>query len=113
MQINVNEATGPALDWMVKMVECPYVKWDQYALNDGVWGRYSPSTNWALGGPIIARHDIEFKNEAPSVWRANISPMEDDQLVVTACGPTHLLAAMRCYVALKLGNVVDVPEDLI
>ena len=24
----------------------------------------------------------------------------------------YLIAAMRCYVALKLGDVVDVPEEL-
>jgi hypothetical protein len=27
-------------------------------------------------------------------------------------GPTPLFAAMRCYVASKLGDEVDVPEDL-
>jgi hypothetical protein len=27
-------------------------------------------------------------------------------------GPTPLIAAMRCYVASKLGDEVDVPEEL-
>jgi len=27
-------------------------------------------------------------------------------------GPTPLIAAMRCYVASKLGEEVDVPEEL-
>ena len=28
-------------------------------------------------------------------------------------GPTPLIAAMRCYVASKLGDEVDVPEELV
>jgi hypothetical protein len=28
-------------------------------------------------------------------------------------GPTPLVAAMRCYVASKMGDEVDVPEDLL
>ena len=28
-------------------------------------------------------------------------------------GPTPLIAAMRCYVASKLGDEVNVPEDLL
>lgn len=27
-------------------------------------------------------------------------------------GPTPLIAAMRCYVASKLGDTVDIPEEL-
>jgi hypothetical protein len=27
-------------------------------------------------------------------------------------GPTPLIAAMRCYVAAKLGDTVEIPEDL-
>jgi hypothetical protein len=30
----------------------------------------------------------------------------------SAYGPTPLIAAMRCYVASKLGDEVDVPEEL-
>jgi len=28
-------------------------------------------------------------------------------------GPAPLIAAMRCYVASKLGNEIDIPEELI
>jgi hypothetical protein len=31
---------------------------------------------------------------------------------VTMLGPTPLIAAMRCYVASKLGDEVDIPEEL-
>jgi hypothetical protein len=28
-------------------------------------------------------------------------------------GPTPLVAAMRCYVASKLGDTVEIPDDLV
>ena len=35
--------------------------------------------------------------------------IDDDGLI----GPTPLIAAMRCYVASKLGDDVDIPEELL
>jgi hypothetical protein len=36
------------------------------------------------------------------------------QAIVTKYfGPTPLIAVMRCYVALKLGDEVEIPEELI
>jgi hypothetical protein len=32
--------------------------------------------------------------------------------LVEECAPTPLIAAMRCYVASKLGDEVDVPDEL-
>lgn len=29
------------------------------------------------------------------------------------CGPTPLIAAMRCFVASKLGDEVEIPEELV
>lgn len=37
----------------------------------------------------------------------------DGIAVDDAEGPTPLIAAMRCYVASKLGDEVDIPEELI
>jgi hypothetical protein len=30
-----------------------------------------------------------------------------------ATGPTLLIAAMRCFVASKLGDTIDIPEELL
>lgn len=66
---------------------------------------FHPSTDWAQGGPIIERERIHVY--AGPQWTAGIKP---GQFVY---GPTALIAAMRCFVASKLGNEVDVPEDLL
>jgi hypothetical protein len=69
---------------------------------------YSPSTDWAFGGPIIERETItvEYTGD-PDTWCACI--MADQEVY----GPTALIAGMRCYVASVLGDTIDIPEELI
>lgn len=72
---------------------------------------WQPSTNWAQGGPIIEREqmnvgpDVRTVNgAAASVWFAQQYNGEGEQV-----GPTLLIAAMRAYVASKFGEWVDLP----
>jgi hypothetical protein len=86
--------------------------------HDSEWV-YAPSTDWAQGGPIIEREGIEllcntsalqaaaYKNANPD-WFACLKFKRADHWH----GTTPLIAAMRCYVASKLGDEVDVPEEL-
>jgi len=65
------------------------------------------STDWAFCGPIIERERITIEWEGdPDSWCACI--MADQEVY----GPTALIAAMRCYVASKLGDEVEIPEEL-
>lgn len=51
-----------------------------------------------------------------SAARANDDEMYRAWIVrrnASALGPTHLIAAMRCFVASRLGEEVDVPGDII
>ena len=69
------------------------------------------STDWAQGGPIIEREQIRLDFDVEAlVWLADanqsISPWK-------GAGPTPLIAAMRCFVASKLGNEVVVPKELL
>jgi hypothetical protein len=71
------------------------------------WTGYSPSTDWAQGGPIIEREHIELYWHLPtSRWGACSRDGTS-----RGYGPTHLIAAMRCFVASKLGDEVDVPKE--
>ncbi len=65
------------------------------------------STDWSQGGPIIEREKLVV-GFVGTEWSAC-------QFDGNNCkfGPTPLIAAMRCYVASKLGDEVDVPEELI
>jgi hypothetical protein len=70
---------------------------------------YKPSRNWALGGPIIERESIRLHRSHTGDWWAG--PESDPHRPVS--GPTLLIAAMRCYVASRLGDDVTVPDGLV
>lgn len=111
-----------ALNWAVAKAE-GHVK----DLDEGVdvmgltleqW-HYSPSTDWRQGGPIMEKMKIGlsyFKGDTldkkPFVVAA-ISTDYGPEGSLWMAGPTPLIAAMRCYVASKLGNEVDIPEELL
>lgn len=94
MKIKTSELTEADLDWAVSQIEGKY--------------RYY-STDWAYGGPIIERERILLDLVGPDddpEWEGRIVG------VWMEYGPTPLIAAMRCYVGSKLGNEVEVPEDV-
>ena len=90
-----------------------------YVLSNG-WSEdqcYTPSTNWLRGGPIIEREKIQTSfghGLNAKLWFAeryrNYAAGRDT--ASQQYGPTPLIAAMRCFCASKLGNEVDVPEEL-
>lgn len=103
--------TGAALDWAVaKCEEYPMGIWyDEDGLpmvRDDEIPEYKPSINWALGGAIIEREGISLYLYGDLEWNAHLGGKE-------YCATTPLVAAMRCYVASKLGDEVEVPEELI
>lgn len=142
MKIKTSELTGAALDWAVAKCEgevySPVETYDGIGLRYPAT-RYS--SDWALGGPIIERESItviriddDFGVDAKGfcnnvripVWGATTGqhgPQEQyegerypPQYEVSAHdvvnGSTLLIAAMRCYVASKLGDEVDLPNSI-
>ena len=70
---------------------------------------FHPTTCWSIAGPIIEREGINVWVFDDVTWKA------ENPFVGVDCvyeGPTPLVAAMRCYVASKLGDVVEIPEEL-
>lgn len=111
MKIKVSESTGRTLDLLVaKALGKPYQAEVEF---DGVGGEYAPhrfSTDWEQGGPIIEREKIAIRNWLECGWQAdkwNFNFVDGH-----AQGPTPLIAAMRCYVASKLGDEVEIPKEL-
>jgi hypothetical protein len=122
MRIKTSELTGDALDWAVAKCEGRRVEFNhQYTEEtkfDGWWqlgpNHWQPlnkySTDWAQGGPIIEREGITVARrggQSFSPWGAVLQEFEFEEE-----GPTPLIAAMRCYVASKLGDTIDIPEEL-
>lgn len=79
---------------------------------------YTPSTNWAQGGPIIDREKIcvyEMPGHVGGKFRAEknrtgLPPNVNG--VHYAAGNTYLKTAMRCFVSSRLGDEVEIPEEL-
>jgi hypothetical protein len=117
MKIKTSELIGPALDWAVakcmghRVAEC-HGTYIRIYLPDPKQAGYTlafcPSTDWSQGGPIIQRERIAVEwGKNSCQWLADIN----DGLFIQ-CGNTYLQAAMRCYVASKLGDEVEIPEEL-
>ena len=119
--MKTSELTGPALDWAVAKAEGHEVA---VATGTGliiirrgnVVDYFDPSTNWGWGGPIIERESISVQRfdgnaKGTRAWNAYVNepPLKHDEEI---CGPTALIATMRCFVASKLGDEVDVPKEL-
>lgn len=112
MKIKTSELIDGPLDWAVELAEGI----------DVAPGNQRPySTDPAHGHPIIEREGIgffcnrtaevgaRFNPDAGADWRAFAYNKHGTHYF----GPTSLIAAMRCYVASKLGDEVDVPEELL
>ena len=123
--MKVSELTGVALDWAV--AQCAnyinnirldkFKQWQDLGrtqVKDDDYTYWHPSTDWEQGGPIIEREKIELKYlgyDNPPYWGAlKFSPSKYERKAAT--GPTPLMAAMRCYVASKLGDDIEVPQEL-
>jgi hypothetical protein len=116
MKIKVSEATNIQLDWMVaniEDVECLYwageerkkqtfAEWKENGIG------YSPSTNWYQGGPILDREIYSFSSDDNSTTK--YAWHKDNK--TRSRGDTFLIAAMRCYVASKMGDEVEISEEL-
>jgi hypothetical protein len=113
--MKTSELTGAALDWAVTAIETPDAlkygveDWRSRRRHDVKHGEFlfRWSSSWAQGGPIIERERIGVWHYQQKDWMA--SWWKDGR---QAFGPTPLIAAMRCYVASKLGDEVEVPEGL-
>ena len=114
MKVKTSELIGPALDWAVARIVC----------DEGWLARHlhllqsmAFSTDWAQGGPIVELEELGLKRNAPCSqgreWEASPSITAKGAGGKWGYGPTPLIAAMRCFVASRLGDEVDVPEELL
>ena len=124
MKMKTSELTGAALDLAVSMAlgwrvvdSDKGTKGVLFLLPDGthsIRSLWKHSTDWAQGGPIIERERIWLKfplgdvGEVEALHGSFLFPRH-----LSRFGPTALIAAMRCYVMAKLGDEVEVPDELV
>ena len=101
MKVMTSELSGAALDWAVGQAdECDLAPVEY-------------STRWEFGGPIIEREVITLIHPRWDCWTAHKYDERDEEESYTLDGVTPLIAAMRVYVASKLGDKVEVPDELL
>jgi hypothetical protein len=137
MLVNAEYLDGLALDWAVAKAKGYQLYKDAHLNGETKYGwhvsglsedhnywisleAYSPSTDWAQGGPIIECELIDMQAKYNSgnpivpkgqwYWQASI--VGEDGVAYWFDGPAPLVTAMRCYVASKLGPELDVPDEL-
>lgn len=118
--MKTSEVIGKALDWAVAKAE-------GYELGCG--GVVPYSADWSQGGPIIEQEIIAIvcvHSVRGNYWAASKGSVSyeettehtqhDPMLQIYKSdayhGPTPLIAAMRCYVASKLGAEIELPKEL-
>jgi hypothetical protein len=114
--MKTSELTGAALDWAVAKCEGLETYMDDGMVRlvgqpfDRNYAFWTPSTDWELGGPIIEREGVQLRCGLGG-W---VALPYDSAFSEEAYqeGDTPLVAAMRCYVASKLGDEVELPEEL-
>ena len=119
MKTSTNTLTGLALNYAVAKAEkhqsrCEWMleqkghrAWQSY---EQAWGNPIPDYcgDWSAAGPIIEREGISWHCGNKSSWHAYAYGSADN-----FNGTTPLIAAMRTYVTSKLGDTVEVPEELL
>lgn len=83
------------------------------------------SSAWSQGGPVSEDNLICSEYDKEWVYDpGNVDPDDEpdngdrwmawpaDNRTLSQYGPTELVAKMRCYVASKLGDEIDIPEEL-
>jgi hypothetical protein len=130
MKIKTQDLNGAALDWSVAKCEGQ--------VNNGSYGEpiriegdlhlfycgttlsapYRPSYEWAQCGPIIEREKLLISAWGTNQWRAQSYWNHGYDTFVhvpmyESLAPTPLIAAMRCFVELRIGAEVDIPEEFV
>lgn len=121
IEVKTADLVGEALGWAVgkaeglnlELVQPQYGNpWRVFARYQGQaiehTKRYNPWENWALGGPLIDRLQVEILRSGPVV-HAKLYGLTN----AAGAGDSALIAACRAIVAAKLGDTVQVPKELI
>lgn len=130
MLIKTSELKEKALDWAVAIannmkpiihkIQCgspgtpfKYKGYVAIPCSNGDCWTYEPTLKHELSGRIM---DANFISTvwAPGLeeheWRAETPTDMNDQ---SETGPTRVIAALRCFVASKLGAEVEIPDELV
>lgn len=122
--IKTSELTGSALDWAVAKIlglnvyvppfaEKPWLQ-IRNNLNRTVMCP-SWSTDWEAGGLLLTQAKISRTIDHSGLWIAYWTDGYSEGAGSNKwmqCDKDELVAGLRCFVAMKLGNEIEIPEEL-
>lgn len=134
MKIKTSNLTGLALDWGVAkargLIDSGLVNlympqsYDEFnsplgysPSRDADYNNdYRPERDWSIGGPILTEARISRTIDHSGLWLAYIAEgygePEDDRKFMQ-CDRSELVSGLRCYLASKFGNEVEIPDELL
>ena len=143
VEVNTSELTGPALDWAVgKCSGMPFFTMGEdwpgnynvtvmagenpilildlvnmmWREHQGITVPWSPSTDWAQGGPLCDKYRVSLEQSAFGCGvRAQCWADGSGNQVIgfpSSVGDTALVAISRAIVAAELGEVIKAPKVL-
>ncbi|WP_298150880.1 phage protein NinX family protein [Flavobacterium sp.] len=120
MKFNSKTLSGNNLILAVAITEGVEVIWDHdhkiFLFEDGEDGqqRYDPTISFEQAGPIRVREKMWIRY--PFFGSGEVEAINGNFLfpnIVNAFGPDELIASMRCLIASKHGEVIEIPDHLI
>lgn len=121
MKVKTSELIGDALDWAVGKAAglklrvskacSPGNKVFEVHKRGDYW--YCPSQSWSICGRLleVERIAVQPHHGETQPWETNGTSDETGALFFMY-GDNPLVAICRCYVAIKLGDEVEVPDEL-
>lgn len=125
IEVKTADLVGEALHWAVAIAENlePFVQPPEYGNPHRVFlpkkyfigERYTPSTDWSQGGPLIEKHNVQlsFNGHRSGGFSAYVCNDSGVEYRPSGSGKTHLVAVCRAVVASKFPNVFKVPTELV
>jgi hypothetical protein len=120
MKIKTAELTGEALNWAVETLEIERMRdagehIKSWWVEDRQMDPSAYAGDWLMSGPIRDREDISIISKGAA---GLIDTELPDVIAISktgkwSYGPTAIVAALRSFVESKLGEEVDVPDELI
>ena len=119
MKVKTANLKGAALNWAVAKCEGLLDSRgrisDEYidSLRSHQTGDFT--SDWSVAGPIIDREKINLillpspnytSNKEWNYWVGSI-------VTHSVTGPSPLIAAMRCFVASRMGDEIEIPDELL
>ena len=122
VEVKTAELVGSALDWAVATALGAHAAangsseiwgnkiWCVPGFENMRWDDWTPTRDWAQGGTLRDKYDAGIEPDVPDGLRYAYVPGRD---LDGSFGETALIALCRVIVATELGDVVQVPAELV